>query len=318
MIQLIRKLKKCLYWVFKEYKMYFLYKTNVKFYNYWEVVPERNWLYRFIKYQGVQKKINVFSVFGPLWWIKLQQGKKIFFNAENVHSFVFEDLSKYSDNCIDKVDLSLGFDYIRHDKYIRFPLWLCYFIKPEATYEEIKNKINAINSVSHRLSSTRNRFAVQISRHDFNGVRKKMIENLNKIEEVSCAGDFMKNTNELQTVFNDDKLSYLRKFKFNICPENSSTEGYVTEKIFESIMGGCIPIYWGGGNKQSIEADILNSEAFLYYEEGKENELLSRVYTLWTDKNAYSEFVQTPPFKESAADVIWSMLNQFKKELKRI
>ena len=36
-----------------------------------------------------------------------------------------------------------------------------------------------------------------------------------------------------------------KKYKFNICFENSSTPGYVTEKIIQSMYVNSIPIYWG-------------------------------------------------------------------------
>lgn len=44
----------------------------------------------------------------------------------------------------------------------------------------------------------------------------------------------------------DDKLSTLSKYKFSICFENmKSTNGYITEKIFDCFFAGCIPIYYG-------------------------------------------------------------------------
>lgn len=46
-----------------------------------------------------------------------------------------------------------------------------------------------------------------------------------------------------------DKLQLLSNFKFSICYENAhSITGYVTEKIFDSLAAGCIPIYWGAPN----------------------------------------------------------------------
>lgn len=46
-----------------------------------------------------------------------------------------------------------------------------------------------------------------------------------------------------------DKLSVLNDYKFSICYENAhSIKGYITEKIFDSMAAGCIPIYWGAPN----------------------------------------------------------------------
>jgi hypothetical protein len=42
-----------------------------------------------------------------------------------------------------------------------------------------------------------------------------------------------------------DKLTFLRDFRFNLAFENSSSPGYVTEKLVEPLLMGVIPIYWG-------------------------------------------------------------------------
>ena len=50
---------------------------------------------------------------------------------------------------------------------------------------------------------------------------------------------------------------------FNICPENTNVDGYVTEKLFQAFAAGCIPIYNGGGN--FLEPGIINPKAIIYY-----------------------------------------------------
>jgi hypothetical protein len=42
-----------------------------------------------------------------------------------------------------------------------------------------------------------------------------------------------------------DKLSTLEQYKFSICFENCIFSGWVTEKILDSMLAGCVPIYWG-------------------------------------------------------------------------
>lgn len=46
-----------------------------------------------------------------------------------------------------------------------------------------------------------------------------------------------------------NKIGCLSRYKFNICYENTKDlPGYVTEKIFDCFVAGCIPIYWGASN----------------------------------------------------------------------
>ena len=41
------------------------------------------------------------------------------------------------------------------------------------------------------------------------------------------------------------KYICLKDYMFSICVENSKYDYYATEKLFDVIMSGCIPIYWG-------------------------------------------------------------------------
>jgi hypothetical protein len=46
-----------------------------------------------------------------------------------------------------------------------------------------------------------------------------------------------------------NKALALKNYKFCICYENMrDVKGYITEKIFDSFMAGCVPIYWGASN----------------------------------------------------------------------
>lgn len=58
----------------------------------------------------------------------------------------------------------------------------------------------------------------------------------------------------------DSKLLTLRNFKFSICYENArDIPGYITEKVFDSMAAGCIPIYWGAPRID----EVLPSETFI-------------------------------------------------------
>ena len=105
-------------------------------------------------------------------------------------------------------------------------------------------------------------------------------------------------------MYGDRKEEYLRQYRFNLCPENSLGEGYITEKLFDSISAGCIPIYWG----KYLEPGILNPEAILRYEKGKEQELYERIRLLWEDEVAYRAFVEIPPFIDGAAEKIYQII----------
>lgn len=46
-----------------------------------------------------------------------------------------------------------------------------------------------------------------------------------------------------------DKAAVLRRARFSYCYENSrDLSNYITEKIFDSLVQGCVPVYWGADN----------------------------------------------------------------------
>jgi len=55
------------------------------------------------------------------------------------------------------------------------------------------------------------------------------------------------------------KWDVFPRYRFSICYENIRDEpGYVTEKIFDSMRAGCVPIYWGAPNiTQYVDQDAF-------------------------------------------------------------
>jgi hypothetical protein len=46
-----------------------------------------------------------------------------------------------------------------------------------------------------------------------------------------------------------NKADVLRRARFSYCYENSrDLSNYITEKIFDSLVNGCVPVYWGANN----------------------------------------------------------------------
>lgn len=77
----------------------------------------------------------------------------------------------------------------------------------------------------------------------------------------------------------DNKLSYLRKYKFAFCYENMKSSTYVTEKIFDALHAGCVPVYWGA---QEI-TNLIPCKAYILKEDFKTEE------ELYTYLNAMTE-----------------------------
>ncbi|TVT38269.1 hypothetical protein FNT36_18900 [Hymenobacter setariae] len=61
-----------------------------------------------------------------------------------------------------------------------------------------------------------------------------------------------------------DKLTVIRSYRFVVCYENTSTPGYISEKLFDCLFAGCVPVYLGEPNiKQFVPQDcFIDRRAF--------------------------------------------------------
>lgn len=311
---------KTLYTLLKDYrKEKIRYKDSpIKLYNFYGINSiDEVWLYRFIVNQfagslSLKNEIALFSVYGRRPKIKLNRSKhKIFFTSENLSIF-----PEYRDYCVDEVDLALGFEYLHNKNYLRFPLWMVYFIPAVYDYGTINKAVYNLSHFEYAKSPNR-KFCSLVSSHDDNGMRTQLFNALSTIDTIACGGAFLQNTNELKEVFNDDKQLFLARYKFNICPENSNCEGYVTEKVFHAINTGAIPIYWGSNNNP--EPEVLNKDAILFYS-GPESldKLKATVLELHTNDKLYQEFIAQERFLPTATEYIWDMLSDVNDKLKKI
>ena len=68
----------------------------------------------------------------------------------------------------------------------------------------------------------------------------------------------------------DDKINTLKKYKFSLCYENTvGMKGYITEKIFDCLYAGVVPVYLGAPNiLEEIPANcFIDRRNFPSYEE---------------------------------------------------
>ncbi len=289
--------------------------SPVRFYNFWDYVEVRElWFYRFILHRNILEKaglnrIDFYSVFGP----RLLYGRfpakpdlKIFFTGENVENF-----PSYRDHMIGRTDLSVGFEYIDHPKYLRFPLWILYIIQPEWGLEEIKAHLE--KNFNKRAPEVRKGFCCLVASHDRNGIRLKMMKETEPFGKVDSGGKIYNNTPALKTLYHDRKTTFLNQYMLNICPENSNTPGYVTEKLFQSLECGCIPLYWGSDNRP--EPEILNREAILFYDPENPVRFHQKLAAFAKDPKLYMDWCETPKLNPLAANLINDYMNQLETSI---
>lgn len=85
-----------------------------------------------------------------------------------------------------------------------------------------------------------------------------------------------------------NKLELLKTFKFSICYENGKDiPGYITEKIFDSLAAGCIPVYWGAPDIKDVIPKLCYIDRTQFSSYG---ELFSYMSTM--SENEYNQRLQ--------------------------
>ena len=108
--------------------------------------------------------------------------------------------------------------------------------------------------------------------------------------------------------FSGSKMQLLKNFKFNICFENTSSAGYITEKLLQAKVAGCIPLYFGHASVK----DDFNERSFLNYNDFSETEkFLDLVKSTDSDKSKFLKIAREPLFdRPPNLDPLYSFLRK--------
>lgn len=270
-----------------------------------------SWLERFCEFHKIPP-LQFISCFNKRESIHLSKNlKNVFFAPENLN----DRFQTFEDFMIGEVDFSMGFEELEHPKYLRFPLWLLYFTAPN-TKDPGKE---FVAKFSRKWTSDRPFFCSQIASHDEKGngrgLRTSCTTSLSEIGEVLNTGKLLNNSKILQDKYHNNPSYFLRDCRFNICLENSSAPGYVTEKIFRPLLSGAIPIYWGDPNPAP---NIIKPNSFLRYDPDNPEALIDAVRDLEENEGLRSDFIHQNKIQEGAADWINEIHQTLANELRSL
>lgn len=265
---------------------------TVAYINYWNDPYNDNYFTKFIEENiGPVKKVNptenpdilIASCTGNINNVRNIKAKcKLFYYGENLNRYPPYNNDKL---LYDTFDLIVGFKNTDlSKKQIRFPLWLMYYHYYK--YNEKDNILTYIqNKYNENIKKPKDIFGSIIARHDREGQRTKICNELSKYGDIKAPGTYRKNTQSIGNTHND-KINYISRGTYNICPENSVYEGYFTEKIFQAFEGGTIPLYWASSLP---EPEIINKNKYCFCDINNKEALEKSIYNVTTNPNQYIE-----------------------------
>ena len=223
--------------------------------------------------------------------------KKIFYTGENVRPPWSE------------CQFAMTFDHENSARHYRLPLYVI-DMWGAVTEGWTKDYYELVSLTRDYESQYDNRqFCSFVVSNPNQQMRNKAFHFINEYKTVSSAGPHL---NNVGSVLPRDKLSYklmfLNQYRFNICFENGSYPGYVTEKLFNALQVKTMPIYWGSA---TVNRDF-NPRAFVNAaDHGDFNKLVEYIKHLDSSagKQEYLDIIEQPAFKNNIPNEFTDMNN---------
>lgn len=208
------------------------------------------------------------------------------------------------------------------DVYMRVPNWIYYYDF------HMKEKSNMYNFITYCIENDwythsnvqpiedRIKACSMVAKSDFGGRRSKFVNTCKSFGVCVKSPSVLCNNDKPIGKKPQDKHDYIKKFLFNICPENSFADGYCTEKLFQAIVSGCIPIYWGDPENEVF----FNKERIIYCKNAINNDYINDVELikeLIDDKDKLEKMFLKPLFTKNALKEIDKYVNKFDKIAKK-
>lgn len=291
---------------------------KVSYVNFWCDPTNDRYLSNFIS-KNIEEVIEVhplndpdvifFSCFGDINLAKKLKSKcKIFYYGENPNRYKpynnFDKLKQY-------FDLIIGFRPSYNDSsVIRFPLWLMYY-----NTHNINDSNNIVDHIEREYfknkSINKKYFATIVAKKSSTKPSRNIIyQEMSKYGDVIAPKGLIFGNENIERPKNvSQKINFIKNSLYNICPENSSYPGYYTEKVFQALEAGTIPVYWGINNP---EPNIINENKYCFADINNQDRLTSSITNSINNPKKHTE---KKVFKARAKESIQVMYDNLKKSI---
>ena len=214
---------------------------------------------------------------------------KIFFTGENRRPWNYQ------------AHVAISFDHLDGPSNYRLPLYVV-----EDWYQTKKLGMKSILDLTRNEKKVANplRFCSFIAANGASVERNEAFHLLSQYKRVDAAGPLFNNVGYILprgTNAQVHKINFMEESRFNLCYENSSYPGYVTEKLFHALYAGVIPNYWGS---PTVELDF-NPDAFISrHNFSTFEEMLDKVKEIDDNPNLYKDMVHQPIFSKRGLEAM--------------
>ena len=243
-----------------------------------------------------QADILIFSVFGKEnKKFRYKFKKRVFYSGEPW------DTEKYN------FDYSLTYEP-KSKKNFQLPVWMFYIDWFNLNQSDNvnnwhipQNYLTSYNPFSEKQKTKFCSFVFSRTSEQ----RENIVNVLNKINKVDSYGNLWGETPKNKSLKNGQyyKIDTISDYKFNISFENLVKKGYITEKLLQARIAGCIPIYSGDDSVY----EVFNKDGFLNVTGMANEQIYDEVQSINSNTKSYKHMKNQKIFiNEPTMDSVYS------------
>ncbi|WP_394755047.1 glycosyltransferase family 10 domain-containing protein [Rhodoferax sp.] len=216
----------------------------------------------------------------------------------------------YTEECwmpdFDRCDYALSFHYLENDRHYRLPNYVT-LADPNSLLKKAEDATEIVKS--------KTKFCAFITGYADKTVKKRVnfFHKLSSYKHVDSAGKGLNNVGGPIPPGYDNKIEFLRPYKFHICFENNSVPGYTTEKLVNAMQARTLPIYWG----DPLVSNNFNPDSFLNLANFNSDEaLIEKIIELDQNEIKYTEMMRQPWIRQDQPNPLFEenkLLNFFER-----
>lgn len=208
---------------------------------------------------------------------RLYACKKVFWTSET--------LRPNFESC----DYAMTCFYLEDPRHLRLPF---YVPGSGATPEELRKTPEEVDAVA-RSARKFCSFIITNANPRKAGRRVEFFRKLCRYKHVDSAGRALNNMGVALPLGTRIKRDFNSGYKFHLCFENKSIDGYTTEKLVDAMWARCIPIYWGN----PLVGREFNKRSFLHRNDfGSDEEFIEKIAEIDRDEGKYRAMLAEPYF----------------------
>lgn len=271
---------------------------SITYYNKWSLFKHKKYICNNVKYYILSKNESYYNaiVYGINYYnIEFNKSRNIIYMLYNTEALSrWRKTNKIIDGIDKKFDVLISYKLLLSKYHFPSP----YYINIDKVINDGKESIKSLDEFMKRKE------AVFIYRIPYKN-RNKLCDMFSIKMNVDKYGLAYKNHCKWPTNISNDKYLLIRNYKFCLAIENtinqvkwgqmhsdSIDDDYVTEKLWDCLRGGSIPIYFGAKNVIKFiptNMTIINANDFKNY-----NELIEYVNSIKNDREKLGQYINWP------------------------